>query len=385
MIVTQSVAMLVDAYRELNHKKLFWITMILSGLFMGLFALLGVSENGFSFAGFHLGGGGGDISAASVYKSAFDYIGIGFWLTWAATILALISTAFIFPDFITAGSIDLYLTKPIGRLRLFLTKYMAGLMFVALQVTAFCTVSFFVMGIRAGLWIPSIFLGIPIVTLFFSYLFSIQVLFGVWTRSTIAALLITVLCWTGFKVIHWAESSLLQVTVMMNASAREAPVRLRALDERIARLEQANGTAASGPATAPSSSTSELDNLRNWRTQLVSRKEANETILPKLELAHKILYGVKTVIPKTSDTVELLSRCIITTDELTAQRAGRSRPPGPPEDEFGPGSDPFGREGAKAAASAARDRPLWWVIGTSLLFEAAVVTLAAWIFCRRDY
>ena len=32
-----------------------------------------------------------------------------------------------------------------------------------------------------------------------------------------------------------------------------------------------------------------------------------------------------------------------------------------------------------------RSRSVWWVVGTSLGFEAVVLALAAWIFSRRDY
>ena len=32
-----------------------------------------------------------------------------------------------------------------------------------------------------------------------------------------------------------------------------------------------------------------------------------------------------------------------------------------------------------------RERPVWWVVGTSLGFEALVLCLAGFIFCRRDY
>jgi hypothetical protein len=32
-----------------------------------------------------------------------------------------------------------------------------------------------------------------------------------------------------------------------------------------------------------------------------------------------------------------------------------------------------------------RDRSVSWIVGTSLLFEAAVLGLAAWIFHRRDF
>ena len=60
--------------------------------------------------------------AGEFYKRLFVSIGIEIWLAWIALILALASTAGIFPDLMTAGSIDLFVSKPIGRLRLFLTE-----------------------------------------------------------------------------------------------------------------------------------------------------------------------------------------------------------------------------------------------------------------------
>lgn len=32
-----------------------------------------------------------------------------------------------------------------------------------------------------------------------------------------------------------------------------------------------------------------------------------------------------------------------------------------------------------------RDRSIWWVIGTSLIFEAFILALGSWIFSRRDF
>src|SRR6185437_5144958 len=102
---------------------------------------------------------------------------------------------------IGGGSIDLYLAKPIGRARLFLTKYLAGLLFVTLQVVVISVGSFFVLGLRGHDWEPGLFWAIPIVVCFFSYLFAVCVLLGVKTRSTIAALLLTILCWTTFALL----------------------------------------------------------------------------------------------------------------------------------------------------------------------------------------
>src|SRR5205085_9269224 len=104
----------------------------------------------------------------------FSELGVGIWLTFAALILAIVSTASLFPDLITGGAIDLYLSKPISRLRLILTKYATGLLFVALQVLVFCAASFLVIGLRGGVWEPRLFLAVPIVLCFFSYLFCIS-------------------------------------------------------------------------------------------------------------------------------------------------------------------------------------------------------------------
>ena len=44
-----------------------------------------------------------------------------------------------------------------SRLRLFLTKYLSGLLFVGLQVTVFSVLCFVVIGFKAGAWEPAIF------------------------------------------------------------------------------------------------------------------------------------------------------------------------------------------------------------------------------------
>src|SRR5205807_1859151 len=124
----------------LNARKLFWITLILSALFDGVFACFGVDATGFKILKWHF-----DMpqsEARMIFKSIFRSGVIGFWLTWVATILALISTYGIFPDFITGGSIDLYLAKPISRVRLFITKFVSGMLFVTLQVVIIAIGSF---------------------------------------------------------------------------------------------------------------------------------------------------------------------------------------------------------------------------------------------------
>jgi len=133
-MIRQTLAIFLDAYRDLNARKLFWVTLILTAVFVGAFALLGVNDKGLKVIAWQI-----EMPrqmALYAYKSTFRPLIISVWLTWAATILALISTAGIFPDLITGGSIELYLSKPLGRARLFAPKYPAGLALGTLQVVA---------------------------------------------------------------------------------------------------------------------------------------------------------------------------------------------------------------------------------------------------------
>ena len=44
----------VDAYRDLNSRKMFWIVLAISGLVAGSMAAIGLSQNGFTVFGYEL-------------------------------------------------------------------------------------------------------------------------------------------------------------------------------------------------------------------------------------------------------------------------------------------------------------------------------------------
>ena len=195
--MSATLAIFLDAYRGIKARKMFWIVLAISLLVVVSFAALGIDESGLTVGpwGLKFGPTTNDLDPGVFYKSLFVGLGIEFWLSWIATILALVSTAGIFPSLMASGSIDLLVSRPIGRWRLFLTQYSAGLLFVTLQIAIFCVASFLVIGVRGGLWEPGLFLAIPIVVCFFSYLYCVCALLGVVTRSTVASLLLTLLFW----------------------------------------------------------------------------------------------------------------------------------------------------------------------------------------------
>ena len=365
-MIRQTLAILLDAYRDLNARKLFWITLGLSALFVAAFGLLGIEPHGMKFATLRWG----VQFPTVVYKVIFSTVVIGVWLTWIAAVLALVSTAGIFPDFVAGGAIDLYLSKPIGRFRMFLTKYVSGLLFVTIQVLLVAIGSYLIMGLRIGEWNASLFLTVPIVVCFFSYLFAICVAFGMLTRSTIAALLLTILCWAVFASLDRAEPLLLFWRHSNEAQAQRHE-RDADLAEKNLRQAEPNPKAASLlPSLREQAATAqrEADDSRRWARNA--------------HIAHGIVYTVKLVTPKTSDTTNLLDRYIFSRGREADAAAGVG-------DDQGGDSPPDAQgarmEGARQTVEEVRSRSPAWIIGTSLGFEAVIVGWAGWLFCRRDY
>jgi ABC-type transport system involved in multi-copper enzyme maturation permease subunit len=367
------LALFVDAYRLLNARKIFWLTMILSLLVVGSFALVGINEQGISIAWwdleiFEINTGSAGYTKALFYKVIFTEFGVNIWLAWVATILGLITTASIFPEFLGAGSIDIVLSKPISRFKLFVVKYLTGLLFVFLQVSVFTTASFLVIGFRGGAWEPGLFIAIPLVTLFFSYLFSICALLGVITRSTIASLLLTVLVWFLLFIVQSADASLMFFNLMLEQRVEGYTAAVERTETQLAKVE-------------------DPDDTERWaflHESLEKRKEnlANATSsATSLDAWHSGLLGVLTVLPKTGETIDLLSRWTIDLAELPEPMDSSSRTLVDDDGDFRPDHDRLGQD----MNEARRARSPWWILGTSTIFELVLVAFGAWLFRRRDF
>lgn len=383
--MTQTLALLLDAYRELNAKKMFWITMILSGLIVAIFGCIGINEQGLKLLVWQLDTptiSTQTMTPATFYKSWFVNLGIAFWLAWVATILAIISTGGIFPDLMTSGSIDTLLSKPISRLRLFMTKYALGLMFVALQVLVFCVASFLVIGIRGGVWEPGLFIAVPMVVLFFSYLFSVCVLLGVWTRSTMVAILVTILLWFGLFLVNQADGTMLVLRAGAEVQAEGAQERLdlaremppAEIDAKIEEIIQKSWMGADDPLVEPLRAARDGD--FGPMEADVDRAERSAAMWTKWS---RLAFTVKTIFPKTGETIGLLERWLISLADLPSAEPEESDPM---MANTGFGGDPAMQT---RVMELSRERPVWWILGTSILFEIVMLSLAAWKFCRRDY
>jgi ABC-type transport system involved in multi-copper enzyme maturation permease subunit len=111
-------------------------------------------------------------------------------------LMGLIFTSFFIPNMLRKGSVDLLLSKPIGRSTLLIYKYIGGLTFMLL-VTAFTVGGiWFVLGLRSGYWDPRFLALIPILTFTFAIVYAVSTTVAVFTRSPIAAMILSI----GFMV-----------------------------------------------------------------------------------------------------------------------------------------------------------------------------------------
>jgi ABC-type transport system involved in multi-copper enzyme maturation permease subunit len=379
-MITQTLAIFEDAYHELNSRKIFWIVLILSAVVMLAFAGFSATDARLTYFGVKIPSFG--FPPRLFYKSLFTGFIVGVWLTWAATGLALFSTASIFPDLVSGGSIDLYLSKPISRLRLFITKYFTGLLFVTLQVTIICGLGFIILGVRGGGWYPSIFWGIPIVLVFFSYLFSVCVLLGILTRSPLPALALTILFWLVCFSISLTEVMLLDWKTGAQLDLDRIDLQIDTYNKRIAMMQPRSPTTKS--TTNPTTEPILLTDFKAARDRLERERPDAQGSVENSKKWHKMFYSVQTILPKTGETTGLLDRFLFTRAEdeayITSHEGNRGKKSSSTEEI----DVPKKRKDVELNKEL-RDRSVSWIVGTSLLFEAAVLSLAAWIFQRRDF
>jgi hypothetical protein len=125
----------------------------------------------------------------------------------AGLILSVIVTAGFIPNLLRKGSLDLYVSKPIGRVQLLLMKYFGGLVYVVL-LSAFTVFGIWlVIGFKSGVWSPGFLLMIPMLTFYFSLLYAISTLFAVLTRNNLVAILGTSLIWGLVTLVGYGHES----------------------------------------------------------------------------------------------------------------------------------------------------------------------------------
>lgn len=336
----QAYTILLDSLRMLRASKLFWVSMWISVLVALAYASIGFTAEGMS-VGFGLANFDfallrrGTKESETFYLLLFTDVIVRFWLGWFSLVLALISTCSIFPQFLQAGSIELALSKPVSRLRLFLLKYLGGLLFVAVQTALFCVVAFMAIGVRLGEWSLSIFWAVPVITFAFSMIYCVGVAIGTLTRSTVFSLLGALLFWAITLVAQWTEDVVYKMAYVL-------PEAGLSMNITQGQMEQADNERTSG-----------------------------------LKKTYATMRSITAILPKSRECTLSLKR-LIRFRERSSLLTGV---------DFGSvfAGDQMDPTVAKAMEKYELRHSWFSIIGTSLIFEILVLAGAATVFHRRDY
>jgi hypothetical protein len=114
-------------------------------------------------------------------------------------------------------------------------------------------------------------------------------------------------------------------------------------------------------------------------------RQQRAAITDRFGPAHRIALAIATPLPKTSETINVLERELIAHADLpqASDDEDSSDEPGQRSGFRGRGRED--RVVASELDLELRHRSIPWILGTSGAFEAVILTLAGWIFCRRDY
>jgi hypothetical protein len=292
------------------------------------------------------------------------------------------STAPILNDFLADGSIDLTLSKPVSRLWVFLVKYVGSLLFVILQVAIFSLGVFLCVAWRLGEWRWSVFWAVPLITVFFSYLYCVNVLMTMLTRSTLASLLITFVFWGMLFLSGWVERK-------MNEAKFQSEVLAEMVEKRPAVFTpvppaQRPDSNADERRKSPSS-THVIAAKRQQREATQRAKERHLETAASIEKWRSKTALVLAFLPKTKQTTDILDRKLIEPGKSFWQMMFGAAERSQPEQHGNAQVFNMATETERRMQEHYDSVSAWYILGTSLAFEAVVLGFACFLFYRRDF
>jgi len=189
------LASVEEVFREASARWTLLAYFALSSLFILTFALavnLDIVDG--ALAGARLFGKTVDLGGEKV---DMDRLVLGFetgfsgFLYMLGTFLALFATAHLVPRLQEKGTIDLYLSRPVGRTKLLLSRYCGGLLLAAANLLYLFGAIWLIVVWKTGIAHPRFFLGGVVILFGIAAMLALAFLIGVVTSSTAVSLMVT--------------------------------------------------------------------------------------------------------------------------------------------------------------------------------------------------
>ncbi|MBI5365329.1 MAG: ABC transporter permease [Planctomycetes bacterium] len=138
-------------------------------------------------------------------------------------IVCLSATAFFLPRMLEKGAADLVFAKPVSRFALMLSRYVSGLLFVGILAVVGTFGIWLGLLVVSGYNDPGVLWGAVTLIYLFGILHAFSCCVGVFTRSTVAAILMSVVFFMGTGCVHssWLVKSFFQESEAADAVRAE--------------------------------------------------------------------------------------------------------------------------------------------------------------------
>jgi len=192
-------------FREALSKKIFLFFFSVSTFVIVVFALL------FAFISPEsLSDGFVSSSTASFDNSIANGIKIFivFPLYAGGLFISIFSVSSFIPSLLEKGNIDLILSKPVSRDQVILGKFFGGIAMVFVNIFYAIFFLWLLIGLKFNVWDASFLLSTFSITLAFSSIYSVIILLGIITRSSMVPMVISYLTFFVFSPILASRDTL---------------------------------------------------------------------------------------------------------------------------------------------------------------------------------
>ena len=217
-------ALLLDALYQVLDNKVFRILVVVVGLLIMLPLLVRFREDGINLLfkwsfpydkflesfGAMMGASTGTVTSMSSSEiqelcvQAYQSLIITGLMGNLGIFICLAATAFFIPQMVEKGAADTVFSKPVSRITLLLARYLTGILFVGILSCLLVFGTHIALLIGSGVSDSAFLWNALALTYKFSLLYSVTLLVGVVTRSTVASILLTIIFMTFNGCVHKA-------------------------------------------------------------------------------------------------------------------------------------------------------------------------------------
>lgn len=115
--------------------------------------------------------------------------------------LSIFSSSSFVPNMLEKGNIDLILSKPISRGQIIQGKFWGGVCVVLFNIAYLVIGLWLLIGLKFGVWDTELFITIASITFTFAVLYSLMILVGIATRSSVLAMMLSYLIFFIFSPV----------------------------------------------------------------------------------------------------------------------------------------------------------------------------------------